>query len=111
MSFTMKAEDCNQMYIKNIQSNAHSGKCNNGTRLTYHMSIVPVQFWCQTVNTRKSGSNYVNVHMCNSETQKCNGIQESQAVQSTAQSLLNDYNVHVSHHTNINMQWTKSDIQ
>jgi hypothetical protein len=107
----MKTEDCNQKYTKNIQSNAHSGKYNNGTRLTCHMSIVLVQFWCQTVYIGKSGSNYVHVHMCNSETQKCNGIQESQAVQSTAQSLLNGYNVHVSHHTNINMQWTKSDIQ
>jgi len=43
------------MYTKNMQSNAHSGKCNNGTSLTCHMSIVLVQFWCQTVNIGKFG--------------------------------------------------------
>jgi len=85
----MKTEDCNQLYTKNIQSNAHSGKSNNEPSLTCHMSIVPVHFWCQTVNIGKFGSNYVHVQMCNSETQKCNQIQESQAFQYTAQSLLN----------------------
>jgi hypothetical protein len=55
------------------------------------MSIVLVQFWCQTVNIGTFGSNYAHVHMCNSQTHKCNMIQESQAVQSTAQSMLNGY--------------------
>jgi len=46
----MKNEDCNQMYTKNMQSNAHSGKWNKSD-----MSIVLVQFWCQTVNIGKFG--------------------------------------------------------